>query len=145
MVTAIRNLRSTAKVEPAKRVAVQIAAGKHAKLLKAQSAVIAALARCSELTVEAKVPKPSQAASAVVSGVTIYVPLAGLLDVGKEQERLRRELDEAERYANTLTQKLANDAFTSRAPQQVVAAEREKLAAQRSKVEKLKEQLAALR
>ena len=145
VVTAIRNLRSTAKVEPAKRVAVQIAAGKHAKLLKAQSAVIAALARCSELTVEAKVPKPSQAASAVVSGVTIYVPLAGLLDVGKEQERLRRELDEAERYANTLTQKLANDAFTSRAPQQVVAAEREKLAAQRSKVEKLKEQLAALR
>ncbi|MDO8559844.1 MAG: valine--tRNA ligase [bacterium] len=145
VVTAIRNLRSTAKVEPAKRVAVQVAAGKHSKLLKTQTAVIAALARCSELTVAAKLPKPSQAASAMVSGVTIYLPLAGMLDAGKEQERLRRELDEAERYAKMLEQKLANDAFTARAPQQVVAAEREKLAVQQSKVEKLKEQLAALR
>ena len=141
VVTAIRNLRSETKVEPAKRVAVQIAAGKHAKLLKTQTAVLAALARCGELTVETKLAKPSQAASAVVSGVTIYLPLAGLLDTTKERERITRELQEAENYLQQLEAKLSNKNFVERAPEAVVSAEREKLSAQQHKVEKLKEQL----
>lgn len=144
VVTAIRNLRSTARVDPARRVAVQIAAGKHAKLLKSQAAVIAALARCSELTLEAKLSKPSQAASAVVSGTTIYLPLAGLLDVAKERQRLARELEAATSYLKQLEAKLSNKNFIGRAPEVVVSAEREKLTAQQHQVAKLKEQLAVL-
>ncbi|MDD5109856.1 MAG: class I tRNA ligase family protein [Patescibacteria group bacterium] len=144
VVTAIRNLRSEAKVEPAKRVPVQIAAGKHTRLLKSQVPVITALARCSELTVEAKLAKPSQAASAVVSGVTIHLPLAGLLDVSKERERITRELQEAKNYLKQLEAKLSNKNFVERAPEAVVSAEREKLTAQQHKVEKLKEQLLTL-
>lgn len=144
VVTAIRNLRATANIAPAQRVAVQIAAGKHVKLFKAQAAVIAALARCRELTVAAQRSQPSEAASAVVSGATIYVLLAGLLDAAKERERISRALQAATAYLKQLEKKLADKNFVERAPKSVVAAEREKLTAQRHQAEKLKEQLAAL-
>lgn len=143
VVSTIRTLRSQSKVDPAKRVSVLLAAGRHAPLLRKQAAVISALAR-ADLTVERSLAKPAQASSSVVEGVSVFLPLAELLDVGAERARLTQELAEAEAYLQLLERKLENTTFTSRAPAAVVQADREKLVAQKIKVAKLKEQLASL-
>ena len=143
VVSAIRTLRSQSKVDPAKRVNVLLSAGRHTARLRKQAAVIAALARC-ELTIERTLAKPAQAASALVDGISVFLPLAELLDVTAERARLTKELAEAQAYLQQLERKLENATFTSRAPAAVVQADRDKLTAQKIKVTKLKEQVAAI-
>ncbi len=143
VVTTIRTLRSQSKVDPAKRVSVLLSAGRYTILLRKQAAVIAALARC-DLTIERTLAKPAKSASSVVEGISVFLPLAELLDVGAERTRLTKELTEADAYLKQLERKLENTTFTSRAPAAVVQADRDKLAAQKIKVAKLKEQVVAI-
>ena len=64
----------------------------------------------------------------VVDGVEIYLPLKGLIDVEKETARLQKEMDKLEKEIKRLTGKLSNEGFLKKAPEAVVAKEREKLA-----------------
>ena len=72
--------------------------------------------------------KPENAMAGVVGGVEIYLPLKGLIDVEKETARLQKELDKLEKEIKRLTGKLSNEGFLKKAPEAVVAKEREKLA-----------------
>ncbi|MBQ1867619.1 valine--tRNA ligase [Selenomonas sp.] len=71
---------------------------------------------------------PENAMAGVVNGVEIYLPLKGLIDVEKETARLNKELEKLEKEIKRLTGKLSNEGFLSKAPEQVVAGEKEKLA-----------------
>ena len=62
------------------------------------------------------------------SGVELYVPLSGLIDVDEERARLRRELANAEAELARARGKLANERFVERARPDVVQAERDKAA-----------------
>jgi valyl-tRNA synthetase len=64
----------------------------------------------------------------VVNGVEIYLPLKGLIDVEKETARLNKELEKLEKEIKRLAGKLSNEGFLKKAPEQVVAGEKEKLA-----------------
>lgn len=64
----------------------------------------------------------------VVNGVEIYLPLKGLIDVEKETARLNKELEKLEKEIKRLAGKLGNEGFLKKAPEQVVAGEKEKLA-----------------
>jgi valyl-tRNA synthetase len=67
------------------------------------------------------------AAHAVLSGgAQLVVPLAGIIDIEKECTRLGGELSQLEKQLTSLRARLANEGFTSRAPAQVVEAERNK-------------------
>lgn len=153
-VGAIRGIRAQYKVEPGKRIDVTLTSAKHAKLLSAHAMVISTLARIEQLTVSTKAykgtPFPqgfgghSKTATAVVKGVTVNVPLGSLVDLEVEKKRLAEELAQAEKYAMSLEGKLGNADFIARAPAQVVAGEREKLAATKEKVAKLREQIAGM-
>ncbi|MFA6603932.1 MAG: valine--tRNA ligase [Patescibacteria group bacterium] len=143
-VVAIRNLRSTYKVEPGKVIEAVIFAGAKLALFKKQAHLITGLAKVGDLKIAAKGKQPEKAAGAVVGKVQIFVPLGSLIDLGAEKKRLEAEIVEAERYLAALAAKLGNENFVARAPAPVVAAEKEKLAVQKEKVGKLKEQLAQL-
>ena len=71
---------------------------------------------------------PENAMAGVVDGVEIYLPLKGLIDVEKETARLGKELEKLEKEIKRLSGKLSNAGFLSKAPEQVVAGEKEKLA-----------------
>ncbi len=144
IITAIRNLRATNGVEPGKRVDLVVAAGGRASFLNENAAVIKGLAKLENLTISADAAKPEGAASAVISGIQLYLRLAGVIDVEKEKARLAKELADAEKYAEAQARKLENADFVARAPEKVIAGEREKLAAAKDKAAKLKEQLASL-
>lgn len=72
--------------------------------------------------------KPDNAMSGIAAGVEIFLPLKGLIDVEKETNRLQKELDKLEKEIKRLTGKLSNEGFIQKAPEQIVAGEREKLA-----------------
>src|SRR5205823_2752945 len=78
-----------------------------------------------------------QAISQLAGPVEIYLPLAGMIDTGKELERLDKEIAQARQEIIRLQGKLANESFVTRAKPEVVEKEREKLAAQEERIEKL--------
>ncbi len=146
-VRAIRNARSEFNVEPAKRIAAIIAAGEHAASFETQRAVLASLARldAAQLQIDSTLDaKPENAYSSILdSGVQIYLPLAGMLDLEKEKKRITTELDKARADAERTQAKLDSD-FSTKAPEAVVNKERERLNATRERIGKLEEQLNAL-
>ncbi|MBI5072023.1 valine--tRNA ligase [Candidatus Falkowbacteria bacterium] len=144
VVTAIRGMRADYKIEPAKRVSIEIFGGIKTKLLEEQAGIIKTLARVENLVIKKSGTKPEWSVGSVVEGVEIYLPLAGLIDVPKEKARLEKELSEAEKYLGVLENKLFNKAFLANAPKELVAGEKEKLKLQKEKVQKIKDQLKSL-
>ena len=145
IVVAIRNIRATYKVEPGKKIDLMLYGGKKTTLLKKHAAVIAALGKAEKLAIAVKGKRPEKAASAVVRGVQLFVPLGSLVDFAAEKKRLSDELSAAEKYCASLETKLANQDFILRAPPAVVAVEKEKLVAQKEKIQKLQEQRSVLK
>ena len=75
----------------------------------------------------------------------LYIPMGQLVDIAKEQERISKELDKARKNLASLNGKLSNENFTSRAPEAVVNAEREKAKKAADLIAALEESLAALK
>jgi valyl-tRNA synthetase len=83
----------------------------------------------------------SGVASAVLDSAQVALPLAGLLDVAAERDKLTAQLEEARAEVSRVEGKLANAEFRSKAPAQIVAREEERLAAARTRVEGLQRRL----
>ncbi len=139
IVIAIRNIRAQYKVEQKKEVTVYLDGG---NAYASAASVIGGLSR-SVLIFE-KAPE-GQAAKAVAGNVTITVPLAGLVDVAKEQERLQKELVSVEGYVNGLQKKLENTEFVQHAPIAVFESEKKKLVEALQRQEALRRELEQLK
>ncbi len=145
MIIRIRDARNQMNVESAHRVPVIMAAGYYQAMLEEQSPLIEFLARTEKPQLYKQLAqKPEQAMSLLAGPVEIYLPLAGLLDIGKELERLDKEIAQAQQEIVRLQAKLANQAFVSKAKPEVVEKEREKLVAQEERIGKLKARRAEL-
>jgi valyl-tRNA synthetase len=145
VIIRIRDARNQMSVEPARRVPVILAAGSYMAMLEAQTPLIEFLARTEKPQLfEQLDQKPEQSMSLLAGSVEIYLPLTGLLDIGKELERLDKEIAQAQQEIARLQGKLANEAFVTRAKPEVVEKEREKLATQEERIGKLLERRAEL-
>ena len=143
IVRAIRNLRAEKSVAPSRRIAATFVGGTKTSLLNEQVRVIAALAGLDESQMKMAASlkeKPEGAAALVIGPVEIYLPLAGMIDLEQEQARLQKELSETESQIARLEKLLASD-FAKKAPEAVVAKEREKLVAYKETADKIKAQL----
>lgn len=130
IITRVRDARKQAGVEPARRIHVVLVGGAKAPLLKRQAPIIEQLARTEPVRVERRLAaRPVQAMALVAAGVEIYLPLAGMLDVGKEVMRLEGEMDAARAAILRAQAMLGNPSFVSRAKPAVVQRERDALAA----------------
>ena len=87
---------------------------------------------------------PKGAAQAVVDEATVVLPLADVIDFGAERVRLGRERDKAQAEAEKIEKKLGNADFVRRAPEEVVAENRERLAAAQDEVARLTAALARI-
>jgi valyl-tRNA synthetase len=147
LVRAIRNARTEYDVEPARRIAAVIAAGENAAFLMGQAAALQALARVDGdqlRVVEHLDARPDKALALVVGGYECYLPLAALVDLDRERERLSGETATLEREVARSEGLLANAGFTAKAPPAVVQKERDKVTDYRERAAKLKERLASL-
>ena len=146
IIRGIRNLRAEKKVPPSKRIPAVLACGDKLTLLKTQAGVIAHLGMidAEQLRFEhALEEKPNPAVSFVISGVEIYLPLAGMVDTSEERARLEKELGEARSPVERL-EALLGGSFAEKAPAAVVEKERQKLAPFRETAARLQAQLDAL-
>ena len=147
IIIGIRNMRNEYKVEPARWIRAIIVAGEHTEHIQAESMLISRLARVNsaELSaVEELTDKPRQAATLVLGTVEVYLPLAGMIDLQQELERLTEELKNAEADIARRESRLANKSFVDKAPDHVVQKERDSLSQARDKVTRLRERLAEL-
>ena len=87
---------------------------------------------------------PDEAASVVVSDVTFYLPLAGLVDVTAECERLTKEQGKLQEQIRKSKTMLGNEQFVSRARPDVVERERAKLTELEASAAQIAERLATL-
>jgi valyl-tRNA synthetase len=87
---------------------------------------------------------PAGAVAEVVRGLEVFLPLAGLVDLGAERARLSKELDKHRRELDALRRKLANDGFLAKAPPEVVAGERVRMGELEATAEKLEHTLTVL-
>ena len=74
----------------------------------------------------------------------LYIPMGQLVDVQKENERVTKELKAPKNFLTSLEGKLNNEKLVSRAPEAVVAAEREKAAKTADLIAQLSESLSAM-
>jgi valyl-tRNA synthetase len=145
LIRGIRNRRAEYDVPPGRRIPAFIAAGDAAQWLNEQCAELCALAKldAGRLTIQPTLDPPSQSTSVVVGDVVCYLPLAGLVDLDAERERLSKMVVDVEGRI-TRSQDLLAGEFAQKAPEHVVQRERDKLADMQAELVKLKERLAAL-
>ncbi|NPC85372.1 valine--tRNA ligase, partial [Pyxidicoccus fallax] len=138
-IEGLRTIRGESNLSPATKVkaVVQSADVRTRELLERWRGYLMPLAGLSEVTVGAPGAKPPQAAAFVGSNLEIYVPLAGLVDLDAERERLKKEIARAEQEMAGVLRKLENPNFVAKAPPDVVEKDR-------ARVEELKERKAKL-
>ena len=146
IVRSVRNIRSERSVEPSRQIAAVIVAGRKRELLETEFHWLASLARLDPAATRIEIvldSPPADAIPLVVSGMEIYLPLAGMFDVDAERARLAKELAEVEGQVSRL-QSLLGGPFSTRAPADVVQKERSRLDALHEAKRKLEAQLSAL-
>ena len=146
VVRAIRNVRSEYDVPAGRRISAQVSAGEFAPLMQASLPVMAMLARLDAAHVEiaAALPAPDKVATLAVAGVTVYLPLAGLVDLDAERKRMQGELDNIDKQVQRIETTLSNPGFTGKAPANVIEREQAKLAELREKRGQVAARLAEL-
>src|SRR6056297_1364587 len=127
LVTELNRFRSQNGVAPSTRFPVEVTS-EHPALLVAEGPLVSSLAGLSELRVVEDLADAPGTTTVRFGGGQAQVSLAGLIDVDAELARLDRELTKARDDLARVEGKLANEGFTSRAPAEVVARERQKRA-----------------
>ncbi len=128
MVTAVRTIRSRMNVPPGKKADLVIRnVNGHQSNIESFDDIIKTLGRINKITLGANLEKPDQSATAVVQKMELFVPLKGLIDLDQEIARLSKRLDELKGHLAGVEKKLANENFVNRAPENVVAHEKQNL------------------
>jgi valyl-tRNA synthetase len=146
LVVAVRNLRVENGLAPGKLVPVTVrGTSAQLDLLDALAGQIKPLARIDELTVSRDGARPSVAASAVVQGCEVFLPLEGLVDLDEERARLAREADKLLGDLELTKKKLRNQDFLNKAKPEIVEREKTRLQQLEETLEKLKKAQESLR
>ena len=144
IVGACRNLRSEMNLSPAQRIPL-LSFSEHG-FVESATPLLMALARLSEVRViddEAAFAAATSSAPVVVVG-DVRLALHIEVDRAAELERLGKEIARLDGEIGKVEGKLANERFVSRAPTEVVAQERQRLASHTQAVRRLRDQRARL-
>ncbi len=142
VLSGIRKIRSEMNISPAKTIPLLLAdgdAGDRERVAKF-AAQIAFLARTeAPQWISSGADEPA-AAAAVIGTLRVLIPLAGLIDLGAEKARLAKEITRIEVEIRKCEGKLGNASFVANAPAEVVAQERQRIAAWNTSLGALREQ-----
>jgi valyl-tRNA synthetase len=127
-ISEIRSVRSEMNVPPGARVPVMISGASIVtrERLMAHDTVIRRLARAEEIEM---VPNAlAGAVQLVVGEATVSLPIAGIVDLAAERQRLTKELDKVGQEIAKVDAKLGNQQFMAKAPEEIVEEQRERRA-----------------
>jgi valyl-tRNA synthetase len=148
VINTVRTIRGENNIPPATEIRLHVRPNpaQRETIFEAYGKYLKKLARVGSIDVISPTWVPKLAASAVVDGTEIFIPLEGLIDISAERARLEKEIARLQQLVESIEKKLGNPQFVERAPKEVVQKERDKQANFLLSLEKLKknlEQLAA--
>ena len=146
VILGIRNIRGEMNIAPKTPIQVILKGGDEqdkARLNKTET-LLKKLTNLESVKWLAEGEKPPMSATALAGDLEILVPMAGLIDVEAEVARLNKEIEKLDKDVLKTRNKLDNDAFVSKAPEQVVDAEKQKLADAERAIARLNSQLAEI-
>ena len=143
-IRAIRNRRAEMNVPPSKKAQLYVLTAKPQAFLEGEG-FIERLAYTDKMTLLEKEPENLDGmVTCATADAKLYIPMGQLVDVAKELERISKELEKARKHLAGLEGKLSNQNFVARAPEAVVAAEREKAAKAKDLIAQLEQSLEAM-
>jgi valyl-tRNA synthetase len=147
VIRAVRNIRAEMNVPPVSEVDVLLSAedGAFAAATAEGLKPFFTLARVASVSALAAGKRPAHAAAAVAGDLTVFVPLEGIIDFDVEIKRLERAKGKLEKDIATLERKLSDENFVKKAPADVVGADAERLEVLKATVERVEDNLEALR
>ena len=144
-IKAVRSRRAEMNVPPSRKAHLVIVTDKGA-IFENGRAFLLKLAYAENVTVTSEMPADVVGmVSVVTNDAKIFMPMADLVDLDKERERIGKELEKAQKEVEGQKQKLSNEKFLARAPEKVVATERERLEKAEALVANLTESLNKLK
>jgi valyl-tRNA synthetase len=145
LVTDVRALRAEMNIAPGPLLTLLLrdAGATTSARLEKFGDLVKRLARADKIEVTNAEP-PKGAAQIVLDETTIFVPLAGIIDIAQERARLKKEFDRAKAEAEKIEKKLGNEQFIAKAKPEVVAEQRQKLEEVQVAVAKLTQALERL-
>jgi valyl-tRNA synthetase len=140
VVSSIRNARSELGIHPGAKIIVMALA--HSKkaydFLNSQKKAIATLVGIKTLDIMSKEDlRPKGAATVILEDIEIFIPLEGFVDIEEELRKLTKEEDKLTKELIKTEAKIKNENFLSRAPQEIVQKEFDKINKFQIKLEKI--------
>ncbi len=139
LISEIRSARTAVNVPAAAQIPalVRDLAPEKRDWLEAEKPMITRLARLSDISQAAELPAHGTVTLAL-DEATVALPVADVIDIAAERERLMKAVAKAEKEAASLEKRLANPNFRERAPAEVVAETQDRLAETRALITRLK-------
>jgi valyl-tRNA synthetase len=144
VISALRSVRTEMNVPAGAKVPLVVVGGDAttATRISVHEPALARLGRVASIAASDTVP--SSSAQFVVGEATWALPLAEIIDIGAEKARLEKELKKLEGEIAGLTKKLGNEQFLAKAPDEVVAEQRARLAEAQDRAERIKAAISRL-
>ncbi len=146
VILGIRNIRGEMNIAPGKPLPVLLRNGTDSdrSRLAANQLFLMKLANIASIDWLAAGDTAPLAATALAGELEILIPMSDLIDKTAELARLQKEIDKLQKDCERQQGKLANESFVAKAPPEVIAKEREKLADNERALGKLREQIIAI-
>jgi valyl-tRNA synthetase len=147
VIRSVRNIRAEVNVPMSKKIELLLKSGNAEidLILQKNAEYIRRFCNTSLLEISPSLQSPEKAMTAIVTGVELFLPLAGLIDISQEISRLDKELQSLHGEVERIEKKLGNDGFVAKAPAKVIEEEKAKLDDYADKRDKVIARLAELR
>jgi len=128
IIRAVRNVRAEVNVPMSKKIELVIksADAQSDAIIRNNEGYIKRFCNTSQFEASTDIAVPEKAMTAIVTGAELYLPLAGLIDIAQEIERLEKEVKNLRSEVERVDKKLANEGFVAKAPAKVIEEERAK-------------------
>lgn len=145
-IVAIRNVRGEMDIAPSKPLSVLVRnlTSDDSRRLQSNMAFLQNMAKLEAITVLADGDTAPACAAQLLGKMDILIPMAGLIDKEAELSRIAKLMEKAQQEHDRVANKLANQGFVAKAPEAVLAKEREKLSEALEAISKLKAQQAQI-
>lgn len=146
LVRGVRNVKAGFGLHAKTKVSVTITSTNRETLLKVlkNRNFLLLMGQMEISAADVELPRPPNSATSICGDVTVFVHLGGLVDIGKERERLKERIKETENRVARLKELLSNEQFLEKAPKEVVEKQRAAVKDAEKLLQKLRENLIKL-
>ena len=140
LIVAIRNIRATWNISPKQALTLHVSAeADDLALIQQNAMLIQTRTNIESLSAASDSLNVQNCATALIGKIRMAVPLGDLIDLEAEKKRILKNVESLRRNYDSLEKRLCNESFLAKAPEEVVAKERERLEALKHEINELED------